>query len=434
MNIMRLRKIIFCANLFSCAAIYSVHNFMKSLYKENLKQNYRDLSLLEIFTIMRMFSAYMISNIADRTYTHALISLICITGYVSTISVITLFSQVFKISGFGYKLVIVDLLIKIFDSGFFPTMEILILNSSVSRSGGNIYSYMRLSLVFGRTLAHLSNIIATEGFLPLPGFFKNKEMIAVSIFYLALATPFLITTCLKGKREILFPSKDEDSSDEAVEERKKKTDVPFFKSLKRIVVSEYGLVLFFVACQGVHRISMANFQPDHIKKYLISKTMIRLIFLFRVLPELVIEASAPYVERRIGLLCLTLLGALSGLFKLMMYANVDKKISKEWKLAFYICLEPFKAMFSTYISYGCTRLTKHYNPSELLTSAQGIYNGMYNAVGACASGILGYIYIVDNKGTISFDNFFNSAGFFGAMGLIPLFYLIFWEKKGLFRK
>lgn len=409
-----------------CSSVYSVHHFLKVLYNNMLGAKCRFLSLLDILTIVRLASAYIISNIADRTQRHFSVVVLCLTGYVSTISAMCLCYRLINRLELGKKpvIVVIDVLIKVFDSGIFPIMETLVINASILRGcSKNTYSYMRFSTVIGRTLPQITNMIF--------GYKKGKQpideciiMVSVSFLYFALSVPFFVLASAAN----VYTEKCE-----AVVEKPKKRI--FWKSLGRIVLSEYALILIFVGCQGVHRTVVTNYQQLMLKSAFegsdksILKT--RLIPAIRCVPELLIELSAPYTERVVGAFWMVVIGSAAGITKTLAYAYQPQDIGNNLKLLYFIFFESFKALFSSFMSYGCTKLTKYYNPPEIQTSAQGLYNGMYNAVGGAISGIIGYCTIQpDNlRRRDDFHMFLLVSSAVGIVGIVPVIYLIVMESK-----
>lgn len=409
-----------------CSSVYSVHHFLKVLYNNMLGANCRFLSLLDVLTIVRLASAYIISNIADRTQRHFSVVVLCLAGYVSTISVMCLCYRLISSLEFWKKpvIVVIDVLIKVFDSGIFPVMETLVINASILKGcSKRTYSYMRFSTVIGRTLPQITNMIF--------GYKKGKQpideciiMVSVSLLYFVLSVPFF---ALASVAKV-----DAEEREVVVKNPKKRI---FLRSLRRIIFSEYALILIFVGCQGVHRTVVTNYQQLMLKSAFedsdksILKT--RLVPAVRCLPELLIELSAPYVERIVGAFWMVVIGSTAGITKALAYAYQPKNISQTLKLLYFIFFESFKALFSSFMSYGCTKLTKYYNPPEIQTSAQGLYNGMYNAVGGAISGMIGYCTIQpdDMQKKDDFHMFLLVSSVVGIVGIVPVVYLIVMESK-----
>lgn len=417
---------IFLANMLVCSSVYSVHHFLKVLYNNMLGADCRFLSLLDILTIVRLASAYMISNIADRTQKHFSVAILCLAGYVSTISAMCLCYRIIKNLEFGKKpvIIVIDILIKVFDSGIFPVMETLVINASILKGcSKKTYSYMRFSTVIGRTLPQITNMVF--------GYKKGKKpidecviMVGVSLLYFVLCVPFFaLANAAKANTE----------ENEAIVEKPKKRI--FWRSLGRIIFSEYALILIFVGCQGVHRTVVTNYQQLMLKSAFqgsdksILKT--RLVPAIRCVPELLIELSAPYVEKLVGAFWMVIIGSTAGITKTLAYAYQPQDISSTFKLLYFIFFESFKALFSSFMSYGCTKLTKYYNPPEIQTSAQGLYNGMYNAVGGAISGVIGYFTIQTDsqRRKDEFHSFLFVSSLVGMVGIVPVVYLIVMESK-----
>lgn len=413
---------IFLANMLVCSSVYSVHHFLKILYKKLLGVEYKDLSLLDILTIVRLASSCIISSIADHTQRHFSVAVFCLAGYVSTISVMCFCHRYINSLVFGKKIVIIaiDVLIKIFDSGIFPIMETLVINASTLKgSNKKTYSYMRFSTVIGRTVPQITNIIF--------GYKEHIEaieectiMTCISLVYFVLSVPFFV---------LAHFSKMEREGNEDIEEKPKKKT--FLRGLKRILFSEYALILVFIGCQGVYRTAVTNYQQPvlrstfgHDKKGLAKA---RLVPALRSIPEILVELSAPHIEKLVGAFWMILIGSAAGITKALAYAYYPRNIESNVLLFYFVFLEGFKAFFSSFMSYGCTKLTKYYNPPEVQTSAQGLYNGVYNAVGGVISGIIGYTTIQQEKlqdEENTFHMFLFISAIVGLVGIVPVVYLI----------
>ena len=152
----------------------------------------------------------------------------------------------------------------------------------------------------------------------------------------------------------------------------------------------------------------------------------------RCIPEVIVELLAPYAEKCIGKFWMIFIGASAGIFKALicafhasLFLSYSESNQNRFKFVYFLFFESFKALFSSFVGYGCTKLTKYYNAPELQTSAQGLYNGMYNAVGAAISGIIGYNTISDDDSSANpFKKFFIVSAIVGIFGLFPVFYLI----------
>ncbi|KAL0263970.1 UNVERIFIED_CONTAM: hypothetical protein PYX00_010884 [Menopon gallinae] len=415
-----------CRRFYNVSIVSDEQFWLESKIKL-LSVEYKDLSLLDILTIVRLASAYIISNIVDRTQRHFSVAVFCLAGYVSTMSVMCFCHQYINRLCFGKKLVVIaiDCLIKIFESGIFPVMETLVINASTFKgSSKKTYSYMRFSTIIGRTVPQITNIIF--GYREHIGAIEECViMIYVSLAYFALSIPFFVLAHTK---------REESEGDTALSNKPRKKI--FLRSLKRIIFSEYALILIFVGCQGVHRTAITNYQQPVLRStFGDDKTGLakaRLVPALRSIPEFLVELSAPYAEKVVGAFWMIIIGSAAGVAKAFAYAYYPRNIESNFLLFYFIFLEGFKALFSSFMSYGCTKLTKYYNPPEVQTSAQGLYNGMYNAIGSAISGIIGYTTIQKEKSQDKENTFYMFllvSATVGIAGIIPVLYLITMKVK-----
>lgn len=406
--------LIFLANMLMYASVYSSHNFLKGLYKTAFKLKHKKTSLLEIQTIVRLVSAYFIGNLADSTQQYSLITLVCLGGYAFMMFSIIFFPALFNISGFGPKLVAFDMLIKVFDSGTFPIMETLVINAAYAQgSVKKMYTYMRFSMVIGRMIAHGSNAILDR--INPEGRHTSENMVSITMSYFIMSVPIFLAAHFTGVGK----------HGRAEKEEKVEKKGTLVQTLRRILLSEYALILVFVGMQGIHRVAVGLYQHVVLEKLFPHSNKTRYIFLLRFGPDIIAELIAPYVESSIGVMRMILVGAIAGIVKTLVYAFPPKGMSQNSMFFYFQFFEIFKAIFSSFVSYGCTRLNRYYNPPAIQASAQGLYNGMYTAIGAAISGLVGYWAIGDeDKDEMPFMSFFLLTAVCGAIGLIPVVYLV----------
>ncbi|RVD91459.1 hypothetical protein TUBRATIS_20840 [Tubulinosema ratisbonensis] len=383
--------LVFLGNLFTYAAIYSVHNYISQILKSQTKLPNRSIALLNAYDISRLVTAYFFGTIGDKFRIRYLVGLTSLSFYVLTMRYITYY---IKESSLNFKTVFIDFTLKAFNSGVIPMVEVMTVNMATIHKSKWCYSILRLSLIFGRTLGH---------FVPKKYLGDNDVSRYKSLLYFSCcAVPMLLL--------LHFCTRD---IEEKREEQKK---VSLIINLREIVFSQYFLILLFAVLQGIHRTSTSSFQTIYTR--MVSKTKNEsYVYIFRTLPELAADLICPIIEKRYGCINLVYIGAGFGISKALIYSFLTEKTV----FLFYVAEIP-KAFFSCFLCYGVTRLTKHYNSMERIATAQALYNGLFNGVAPCVAGMIGYILLRDETAE-SLKFLFLVTAFVGISGYIFAFFI-----------
>lgn len=411
----------FLANLFLYATIYTTNNFIKEIYRSKLEVKNSRTSLLDMFTVLKLFTSWRISALVGRYQVHILVVIISLVSYCSLLCGILIWPEIIK----GYKysvldipitLFLFDFLIRMTESGMFPTMEVLILHVSNTESQNpKTFGMMRLSNAFGRFLAYAFSTFLTNTFS-----ISQNASFVFGLIILGLTTAALLVYTLSLK--IKIQSKVKETS-----------PLGFFESFWKIASSSFGIVLFFIALQGITRTALSSYQTAQADK---SKSgSAKKFYLFRCVPEILAGFTTSYFEQLVGVRWMAVIGGVLAISKGVGYAYFpmgnDTKFKNEWINTIYkFGLEIPKAIASAYIGYSCTRLNAYFNVPELRTYAQGLYNGAYSGLGAFLSGIFGFFYIRDpvsgdDQSVIDaeFSAFFKVVSFLSFIGVIPMIFL-----------
>lgn len=382
--------LVFLGNLFTYAAIYSVHNYISQIIKSQTNLPNKSIALLNAYDISKLVSAYFFGMIADKFRIRYLVSLTCLTMYVITMHYITYH---IKDSSLNLKTVFFDLTLKAFNTGVIPLVEVMTVNMASYHKSKWCYSILRLSLIFGRTLGHLVPKKFIEN--SSEGRYKSLRLFACCAVPTLLFLHFF-TREIEKKKEI---------------EPKK---VSLVKNLKEIVYSQYFLILIFVVFQGIHRTSTSSFQTIY-TRMISGKQNESYVYIFRTLPELLADLTCPFIERKYGCINLVYIGAAFGISKALIYSFLTENSF----YLFYFAEIP-KAFFSCFLCYGVTKLTKFYNSMERIATAQALYNGLFNGLSPCLAGLIGYFTLHDES-VESLKLLFLVTSFIGISGFVLSF-------------
>lgn len=402
----------FLANMFIYAGIYSVHNFFKEMVgKKNL--TLKQLNFLDIFEFIRIPGASLFSFLADKTGRLQEIVIACMLGY--SISIVYLFyaPSAIKPEGFTVGMFLLDAVIKLFNCGIFPPLEMLVLHETCRRGHSKrAYGIMRISATMGRALGHLSNFLNTSGSVA----FK----INVLVFYSLLAVLMLVLSiCLEHR-----PSKDEAGREE------KATEVRFLKNIRVILRSRYSAILLIVISQGLHRTSHTSMQASYLSALGIKELQKRGIFMFRIIPEVVFYLMASYMEDLVGCYWMLSLATLAAFLYMVPYLYLPRNLAPDTYATLYAFAEIFKGIFSCFMGYSCAKLTKLLIPEYARVTAQGMYNSSLIGVGSILSGIAGWIMLEKDSGPQAFRLFFMVNMLAGLFGMLLSVFLSLKKRKG----
>ncbi|KCZ80712.1 hypothetical protein H312_01875 [Anncaliia algerae PRA339] len=382
---------VFIGNFFTYAAIYSVHNYISQIIKSNTSLCNRHIALLNSYDVLKILSAYFFGMIGDKFRIRYLVCIFSLIFYVLTMHYITYYVNDSKLR---FKTIFFDLLLKFFNTGIIPLIEVMTVNVAAYNPNIWCYSILRLSLVFGRTAGHL-----------IPKYIEDSDVGRyLGLRYFAMcAVPVLLT--LHFFTRDIEKKKEMEGGKETLKE-----------NLKAIIFSQYFLILLFMVFQGVHRTCTSSFQTIFTRQVSGKKNESN-VYVFRTLPEVVADLACPLFEKRFGCLNLVYFGASLGILRALIYSFV----TTDFFWLFYFAEIP-KAFFSCFVCYGVTKLSKLYNPMERTATAQAFYSGMYNGLAPCITGIIGFFTLKDDT-VGSLRTLFLVTAFIGVSGYVFSFFI-----------
>lgn len=410
----------FLANVFICAAIYPIDKFLKSMIRDKRSISLSGISLLNVLEIIRIPGVSFFSFLADRTQKSVHIVIVCVFGYCMSILCLLYASSTSIEKKISLSTVLGVSIANFFNSGIFPPLEMLVLHESL-RSGNSkrTYGIMRTSSALGIIIGHLSNLIKKS---------KEKEVlnyikIVVLITYSTLAILTLAISLL--------------SHHKAQERRKTQltevANLGFIRHLLMILKSQYKFILIVVITQGFHRTSYSSMQALYLKSLGIKDQSAHVIFILRVVPEIIFYVFARDVEAYVGCYWMFSLATVSALLHMTSYLALPTNLRSYLYVTFYALVEMFRGVYSCFMSYSCAKLTKLLVPEYARVTAQGLYNLSLLGLGSISSGLIGYYMLSDdpdqNYRPVDFRLFFITNLVVGFIGTILISFIAFRNKK-----
>lgn len=399
--------------------VYSVTNFIKIIYNDSMKKEYKKLALLDITGFPRLIAAVLWARVVDYTQAHIIIIMITGVGFALMFGYINAFNP---IKEFGWLLILIDATHKILDSGLFPAFEMYVLKvANFEKSKDSAYGRMRMAIPAAKHFAPLFLIL-----------FEKKIKNLISVVYpmvflslvAALFSIFLLILCY-------FFVKFEKVENEIVEKEKKELKTDTFTVLKNIFSSDYVYVLIFLCTQGIIRSTLHNYQAIMVTDNNPNKTTdYRIIQALVIIPELIITFFIYAIEVTIGIDWMCLCGGFMGVSNaLLSMLKPTTFKNNTYKYSYFLVSEILKIGGSVFTVHAAAKQTKYYNPVEWTTTAHSLYNAAYLGVGTVGCGIVGYFFIKATDSDQKFYNFFDAIAVVGSMGMFPILYLIYKKRK-----
>ncbi|KCZ81958.1 hypothetical protein H312_00601 [Anncaliia algerae PRA339] len=429
----KILQLLWYTDFFTYSCLFSIQSYIKPILISNSNIKCRETSLLDMFTITRMFTAYFFTYMSDKYRARYLVAMLCLLGYCIVVTCITFLLPVLGANEFGFKIIFINFLYEAFESGILPLLETMSVTLSTKYGGKYSYGIMRSALVLGRISGHFLPVIYNK--LIINDTSSNRNHFFSMITWATIAFPLLF---MMHKRCSIIEVVLEDipiKCGGAVDANVKESNV--FTHLKEIMFSEYAFILISVMFFGVYKIAIVNYQSLFTNAIFNDSKYTAMIYIFRSIPELFTTLIAPFFEGIIGNIGLVFFGGTSGLIKTFSYAFFPIDWNRGSKMLFLCILEIFKAIFCDWICYGSTKLTESYNPMYRRATAQGLFNGFFNGACAFISGIIGYIVLEDNiseSNIYTLKSFFFISGCFGVVGCIILIGLYIYKYVASKRK
>lgn len=426
-----MRKILrwlWCTDFFTYSCLFSIQSYIKPLLISSSQVKCRETSLLDMFTILRMVTAYLFTYLGDKLHSRYFVALFCLLGYAFVVACITFLLPFFGAQEFGFKMIFINFLYEAFESGLLPLLETMSVTVSSKYGGKYSYAIMRSALVLGRITGHLLPVLYKKILFMAE---KNKNHFFAMLTWACFAFPLLIIMHKKCKYiemplDTDLPIKCGKTTDSKVKQEN------FFKNLTEILQTEYFFILLSILLFGVYKTAIVNYQSLFTNTIFNDTKFTAMIYIFRSIPELFTTLIVPFFEGIIGNLWIIFIGGVCGLIKTFVYAYYPTEWSTTNKVFLFFALEIPKAIFCDWVCYGATKLTEFYNPMYRRATAQGLFNGFFNGGCAFISGIIGYLTLGNEVNCGNIDNlkrFFFICGCFGIFGLIILIGLFIYQKR-----
>ncbi|RVD91938.1 Major Facilitator Superfamily (MFS) protein [Tubulinosema ratisbonensis] len=425
----KILKWVWCTDFFTYSCLFSIQSYIKPLLISNSEIKCKETSLLDMFTILRMVTAYLFTYLGDKLHSRYFIAIFCLLGYALVVTSITFLLPFLGAQEFGFKMILVNFFYEAFESGLLPLLETMSVTVSTKYGGKYAYATMRSALVLGRISGHLLPVFYNKVIFNNDK--SNRNHFFAMVTWASFAFPLLITMHRKCKF-IELPAQTELSMKCGRATDAKIVQENVLRNLYEILHSEYFFILLSILLFGVYKTAIVNYQSLFTNTIFNDTKFTAMIYIFRSLPELFTTMIAPFFEGIIGNLWIIFIGGVCGLIKTFVYAYYPMNWSVSAKVFLFLALEIPKAIFCDWVCYGATKMTEFYNPMYRRATAQGLFNGFFNGGCAFISGIVGYFTLGDQitlQNIQNLKNFFFICGCFGIAGLVILVGLYIYQNR-----
>ncbi|EJW03879.1 hypothetical protein EDEG_01832 [Edhazardia aedis USNM 41457] len=396
--------------------VYTSHNYVTKIIAPAADLDDAQVSILDMLVLVKFFSAFIWGNIADRTRKYRIIISSGLIGFAAFLSLFQFArGTYFAAIRINKWTIIYKLTSNIMLSSVFSMIDVLAIE--YLENIGHFkrwYGRIKIFSTLGHASAHLSVWFVKEKLGYGPG-----QSIIWTLFIALVGGPFIYFSM----ENIEKSRKKKEKSVMSFSEKCKKN----FKYAKEVFTIELLLLVITITLQGIPRQSLTTYLAAVLSKK--SSGGVYLKFAIRCIPEAFMLYLTPYIEERIGIYWMWIVGILFGILRPISYGlvNLDKLSHMNHEIVSY-SLEISKGVFSALFGYAGSKIAKEIFTDNTRSIAQGIFLGCYSGLAPFLSGLIGYIILRGNFNYFKKDDLikgvFLFTGVLAAMGLIPAMFFI----------
>lgn len=453
------------------AQIYSLHNFHLQILSNTGVVTPQSFCLLYTFDIFKVFGTLLFSNICDRKAIHkylfsisALLQgiIMYVLYHLQTlckesirIYFVILFYILFVITQSGTVTILDSLSVNYLESerinlntfgkirvggslgNMFVNLLLFTIQKSIKKIKGEDYADSVKNSVIIHTFLIIGSVCCTFGCIFLPNYKKhipedkktNENDETTREVQIEHESPHS-TTGEKLTQKI--EQKSHGNENDLDKKSQSWSFKKFFGDIKTIYSTEllvYTLSVFFY---GIERASLGGYFTKYLELVEFERSRIYSFSLMRAFPEILIYLFLSKIEKFISIEKQFIISIISSSLRTFYYISIDFTANK----SFLVQNSPFvveflKGISSALFNYSALRIFRKKATISTVSTAQGIFNAVYNALSYIFYAFLGYTLIVNEKSelTDSIKKLFTIGSAMSTIMVIVPFLMLLRRKK-----
>lgn len=377
---------LFAISFFLYAAIYSVYSFMFQIVEETGVVDKKRFCLLNLFYIFSFVGMMIFSNIGDRKGIHKYIIAVSILLYSFVFIVLYNLKYVADLYLRNIFVVLNIIAIYILFGGTFPLVDSLTYNylehtGSDNRLSGRIRMGGSFGNMFIQIFCSVIQYFSEKDYTPET---QKQRKIFINIGCNVVFSVCTALTCLLFAPKYVLGKKN-------IQKEKKSWNLKkFFTDLFTIFTPIVFLYTMAVIGIGIERAAITGFLGKFLENKGFERSFIHILFFCRTVPEVIIYGFSRKVEKLLGMNVMFFCAiAISGSRTLYYAYSSFNEISTTVKTVTIIA-EIFKGVHSSFFNYSSLRIFRSFATDDTLSSAQGLFNSVYNALSYVVFALFGY--------------------------------------------